>query len=222
MSMSLDRSTTLKPEKSHFAVIFGSFLKGWPLKDSFLCGYLLHTLASKMNSMKKSKIDICHCQSYTEINIRKHEFGAENLWCCLAPKNGKSGNTIKRVSFVLSFDTKLSNKGFLMVRDALDLLLFSMKKQSKNPVGILLLDHLKDHAQGLYNHSMNGSVSKDLVGEKLTNNMDAQFSGGYSISFSDWLNHFMVDYDIIRILKDYVGYTSWFDVPLSERGYCYR
>jgi hypothetical protein len=61
-----------------------------------------------------------------------------------------------------------------------------------------------------------------LVGEKLTNNMDAQFSGGYSISSNDWLNHFMVDYDIIRILKDYVGYTSWSDVPLSERGYCYR
>jgi hypothetical protein len=70
---------------------------------------------------------------------------------------------------------------------------------------------------------MNGSVSKDLVGEKLTNDMDAQFSGGYTISSNDWLNLFMVDYDIIRILKeDYVGYTSWTDFPLSERGYCYR
>jgi hypothetical protein len=69
---------------------------------------------------------------------------------------------------------------------------------------------------------MNGSVSKDLVGEKLTNDMDAQFSGGYSIRSNDWLNHFMVDNDIIRILKDYVGYISWSDVPLIERGYCYR
>ncbi len=188
-------------------MIFGSFLKGWPLKDSFLCGYL-HTLASKMNSMKNSKIDTSHCQSYTGINIRKHEFGAENLWHRLAPQNGKSGNTIKRMSFVLSFDTKLGNKGFLMVRDALDFLPFSMKKRSKNPIGILLLDHLKDYAQGLYNHLMNGYVSKDLIGEKLTNDMDAQFSGGYSISSDDWLNHFMVDYDIIHILKDYVGYTS--------------
>jgi hypothetical protein len=109
-----------------------------------------------------------------------------------------------------------------MVRDALDFLLFSIKKWAKNHVGILLLDHLKDHAQDLYNHFMNGSVSKDLVGEKLTNGMDAQFNGGYSISSNDWLNHFMVDYDIIRILKDYVGYTSWSDVLLSMRGYCYR
>jgi hypothetical protein len=45
-----------------------------------------------------------------------------------------------------------------MVRDALDFLLFSMKKQSKNLVGILLLDHLKDHAQGLYNHLMNKPI----------------------------------------------------------------
>jgi hypothetical protein len=191
------------------------------IEGFILCGYL-HTLASKMNSMKDFKIDTSHCQSFTEINIRKHEFGAENLWHHLAPKNGKRGNTIKRMYFVLSFDTKLGNKGFLMVRDALDFLLFSMKKRAKNPVGILLLDHLKDHAQGLYNHSMNGSVSKDLVGEKLSKDMDAQFSGGYSISSNDWFNHFMVDYDIIRILKDYVVYTSWSDVPLSERGYCYR
>ncbi len=141
---------------------------------------------------------------------------------CLAPKNGKSGNTVKRMSFVLSFDTKLSNKGFLMVRDAIDFLIFSMKKWAKNPSVILLLDHLKDHAQSLYNHLMNGSVSKDLVGEKLTNNIDAQFSEGYSISSNNRLNHFMVDYDLIRILKDYVGYTSWSDVPMIERGYCYR
>ncbi len=202
-------------------MIFGAFVKGWPLKDSFLCGYL-HTLASKMNSMKDSKIDTSHCQSYTEINIRKHEFGAENLWRCLAPNNGKSGNTIKRMSFVLSFDTKLGNKGFLMVRDAIDFLVFSKKTRGKNPVEILLLDHLKDHAQGLYNHLMNGSVSKDLVGEKLTNNIDAQFHGGYSISSNNWLNNLMVDYDIICILKDYVGYTSWSEVPISERGYCYH
>jgi hypothetical protein len=39
------------------------------------------------------------------------------------------------MSFVLSFDTKLGNKGFLMVRDALDFLLFSIKKWSKIPLG---------------------------------------------------------------------------------------
>jgi hypothetical protein len=210
-----------KTGKSHFVVIFGAFLKAWPLKDSFLCGYL-HTLATKMNSVKDSKIDTNHCHLFTEINIRKHEFGKDSEWRCLAPQNGKSRNTMKRMSFIVSYDTKLRNKGFLIVRDAINFLTFSMKKREKNPVGILLLDHLKDHAQGLYNHLMNGSVSNDLVAEKLTNDIDAQFSGGYSISSNNWLNHFMVDYDIIRILKDYVGYTSWSDVPISERAYCYH
>jgi hypothetical protein len=50
------------------------------------------------------------------------------------------------MSFVLSFDTKLSNKGFVMVRDAIDFLIFSMNKRAKKIVGILLLHHLKDHA----------------------------------------------------------------------------
>jgi hypothetical protein len=89
--------------------------------------------------MKDSKIDTSHCQSYTEINIRKHEFGAENLWRRLAPKNGKSGNTIKRMSFVLFFGTKLSNKGFVMVRDAIDFIIFSMKKRAKIPLGFSCL-----------------------------------------------------------------------------------
>jgi hypothetical protein len=131
-----------KTGKSHFSVIFGAFLKAWPLKDSFLRGYL-HTLATKMNSVKDSKIDTNHCHLFKEINIRKHEFGKESKWHCLAPKNGKSGNTIKRMSFVVSYDTKLGNKGFLIVRDAINFLTFSMKKRETNPVGILLLDHLK-------------------------------------------------------------------------------
>ncbi len=32
------------------------------------------------------------------------EFGNESLWLRLPPKNGKPGNTVKRLSFVLSFD----------------------------------------------------------------------------------------------------------------------
>jgi hypothetical protein len=32
----------------------------------------------------------------------------------------------------------------------------------------------------------------------------------------------MVDFDIIRILKEYVGYKSWTEVLINERGYCFR
>jgi hypothetical protein len=32
----------------------------------------------------------------------------------------------------------------------------------------------------------------------------------------------MVDYDIIRVLKGYVGYSSWTEVPTKQRAHCYR
>jgi hypothetical protein len=32
----------------------------------------------------------------------------------------------------------------------------------------------------------------------------------------------MVDYDIIGILKDYVEYTSWSDVPIKQRESYYQ
>ncbi len=32
----------------------------------------------------------------------------------------------------------------------------------------------------------------------------------------------MVDYGIVRILKNYVGYSSWDDVPLKQKELCYK
>jgi hypothetical protein len=59
-----------KTGKSHYVVVFGAFLKAWPLKDSFLRGYL-HTLANKMNSVKNSKIDTNHCHSYRNQHMKE-------------------------------------------------------------------------------------------------------------------------------------------------------
>ena len=42
------------------------------------------------------------------------------------------------------------------------------------------------------------------------------------LHWDDCLNHWMVDYDIIRVLKGYVGYSSWTDVPTKQRGLCYK
>jgi hypothetical protein len=208
-------------KRTHYVVVYGFFGKAWALKASFLRTYL-HIIAGKMNSMKGSKVDLNHCHSYYEINTRKHEFGSESVWRRLAPKNGKSGNTIKRMSFVLSFDTVHNNLGIDKVKDAIELFLFSMKKRDTNQVGELLLNHLKDHAVGLYDHLLAGTGNVDLVETKLTNDINSHFIGEYSISRQTPLNRFMVDYDIIRILKEYVGYTSWSDVPMIEQGYCFR
>ena len=184
--------------------------------------YLPSLLARKMNSMKGSKVDLNHCHSYYEINTRKHEFGSESVWRRLAPKNGKKGNTIKWLSFVLSFDTVHNNLGIDKVKDAVKFFMFSMKKRESNQVGELLLDHIKDHAVGLYDHLLSGTGDVESVEKKLTDDINSHFTGGYSISRQNPLNRFMVDYDIIRILKEYVGYTSWSKVPMTKRGYCFH
>ena len=124
----------MQTKRTHYVVVYGFFGKAWALKASFLQSYL-HIIAGKMNSMKGSKVDLNHCHSYYEINTRKHEFGSESVWRRLAPKNGKSGNTIKRMSFVLSLDTVHNNLGIDKVKDASELFLFSMKKCETNQVG---------------------------------------------------------------------------------------
>jgi hypothetical protein len=97
-----------------------------------------------------------------------------------------------------------------------------MKKRESNQVGELLLDHIKDHAVGLYDHLLSRTGDVESVEKKLTNDINSHFTGGYSISRQNPLNRFMVDYDIIRILKEYVGYTSWSEVLMTKRGYCFR
>ena len=126
------------------------------------------------------------------------------------------------MSFVLSFDTAYNNHGIDKVKDAIEFFLFTMKKRETNQVGELLLDHLEYHAVRLYDHLLSKAGNLDLVENKLTNDINSQFIGGYSMSRQNPLNRFMVDYDIIRILKEYVGYTSWTEALMTERGYCFR
>ena len=109
-----------------------------------------------------------------------------------------------------------------MVKDALEFLAFTMKKRKTGPVGGLLLNYLKDHAEGLYKHVTAHQPSVRSAEESLTNDIDAQFLGGFTINTNRWLNCFMGDYDIIRVLKNHVGYKSWDDVPTIEREYCYK
>jgi hypothetical protein len=126
------------------------------------------------------------------------------------------------MSFVLSFDTAHNNLGIDKVKEAIELFLFLMKKRETNQVGELLMNHLKDHAVGLYDHLLAGTGNVDLVEKKLTDDINSHFIGGYSISRQTPLNRFMVDYDIIRILKNYVGYSSWDDVPYNQKELCFK
>ena len=117
-----------KSGQGSYVVIFGVLKKAWTLKPLFLHGYL-GTLVEKLNSRNDTSINVEHCETYYEFNIKKMEFGNESLWLRLPPKNGKPGNTVKRLSFVLSFDDTDSSQGLEMVQDALEFLAFTMKKK---------------------------------------------------------------------------------------------
>jgi hypothetical protein len=96
-----------------------------------------------------------------------------------------------------------------------------MKKRQSNPVGPLVLEHLKKHVEGLYTYLVRDNLSEATVAKKITNDMDTHFSV-FIVKWNDSLNHWMVDYNIICILKYYDGFSSWADVPKNQRSLCYK
>jgi hypothetical protein len=68
---------------------------------------------------------------------------------------------------------------------------------------------------------MRYNLSKDAVAKKITDDMDKHF-GVFIVKWNYSLNHWMVDYNIICILKYYVEYSSWGDVPTKQRNLCYK
>ena len=97
-----------------------------------------------------------------------------------------------------------------------------MKKREINPIGPLIVEFLKDHASSLYDYLLKKKPNEELVSEDITDDIDKHFRAGFVTHWDDYLNHWMVDYDIIRILKNYLGYSSWKDVPLKQKELFYK
>jgi hypothetical protein len=76
------------------------------------------------------------------------------------------------------------------------------------------LDHsfsktLKKLQKGLYRHLMKGdNQSEESVAHNITQDINEHFSGGYNIIWNDTLNHFMMNFDIIQILKNHIGFIT--------------
>ena len=97
-----------------------------------------------------------------------------------------------------------------------------MKKRDINPIGPLAIDYIKEHVSSLYEYLLKKKPNEELVAKDITDDIDKHFRAGFVVHWDDCLNHWMVDYDIIRVLKGYVGYSSWTDVPTKQRGLCYK
>jgi hypothetical protein len=202
-----------KTGKSYWIIVFGDYGSAWTLKSQFIKGYIGTVLAK----IKKPTIDIGHSSSYYDINIRKYEFGKESVW-----RRKEQCKITKRLSFVYTCDTANKRNGKQGVIEAIKFLFMLMKKHEINPIGRLVLEYLKDHASALYKYLLKMKLNEELVTKDLTDDIDKYFHAGFVLHRDDCLNHWMVDYHIICILKDYVGYSSWTDVPSKQRELCYR
>jgi hypothetical protein len=202
-----------KTGKSYWIIVCGGYGSAWTLKSQFIKGYI----GTVLTKIKKPTINIGHSSFYYDINIRKYEFGKERVW-----RRKDQSKTTDRLSFVYTCDTANERNGKQGVIEAIKFLFMSMKKCEINPIGPLVLEYLKEHALSLYEYFLKKKLNEELVAEDLTDDIDKHFHAGFVLHWDDCLNHWMVDYNIILILKGYVGYSSWTDVPTKQRELCYR
>ena len=118
---------------------------------------------------------------------------------------GNPNQTIKQISFVYSCDTakgdSIGKKGLCK---AINFFFLSMKKHNSNLIGPLIVDYLKDQAPGLFKYfqkKYNNNDNEDSIAGKFTKDINKQYCGDYHINWNNYLNHWMVDQDIICILK---------------------
>ena len=202
-----------KTGKSIWIVVFGDYGSAWTLKSQFLKGYI----GALLKRIKIPNIDIGHSDSFYDINIRKYEYGKESLW-----RRKDQSKTTKRLSFVYTCETTNERNGKQGLIEAVQFFFKTMKKREINPIGPLVVEFLKEHASSLYDYLLRKKPNEELIAEDITDDIDKHFRAGFVTHWDDYLNHWMVDYDIIRILKNYVGYSSWSDVPAKQRGLCYK
>ncbi len=133
------------------------------LESEFIRGYLSTVLLGHRQSI----IDINHCHTYEDIHIRKDDFGPESVWRHRSSTTGQKNRTIPRISFVYSCDTTNKKIGKQGISEAVKIFFMSMEKRDLNPIGPMVLEHLKNHVDALYRYFMKDKFNKESVGETL-------------------------------------------------------
>jgi hypothetical protein len=81
----------------------------------------------------------------------------------------------------------------------------TMKKRDINPIGSLIIDFIKEHASSLHDYFLKKKLNEEFVADDITDDIDKHCRTGYILHWDDRHYHWMVDYDIIHKLKNYVG-----------------
>ena len=134
--------------------MFGDYGSAWTLKSQFLKGYI----ATLLTKFKLSNINASQAGSYYDINICKYEYGNESSW-----RRKDGSKTIKRLSFAYTCNTTNKKSGKQGLMDAVQFFFLCMKKRDKNPIGSLLVDHLKEHLASLYDYLLKKNQMKSKL-----------------------------------------------------------
>jgi hypothetical protein len=202
----------------HWSVVYGNFNDAWMLKASFLSAYVRTVLTS----LHCKNEDIIHTGSYYGFNIRSFEFGEASKWKRTKNCRGKI-KTTSRVSFV--FSCKIGDEGFGIPRlkKILDKIAWAMKKRVHNLIGETLFKHCEKEEHQIFEYFMDENHNDEkAVKEKITAAVDAAFKNGLNIRYRCHLNQFMVDYDIIHVLRNDMGYSAWAELTDVECGICFK
>ena len=202
---------------SYWSVTYGGLGDAWMLLGCFMSGYV----RAALSAFKDVSLDLDHSATYHDINIRKVEFGEESVWKRRVNRNGKK-TTTGRMTFVFSSVTSQDEQGLSRLKQVLDCVCLSMKRRVDNPVGKLLWEYIGLNLEHIHDHLMKGGSTDEIIEEKITSWVDTKFNGGYSLRIGCHMDQFMVDYDIIRILKDEMGFRSWAELKEEERGHCFK
>ena len=202
----------------HWSVVYGNMTSAWMLKASFMSAYVNTVLTS----LKFKPDDILHTASYHDINIRNVEHGEQSKWKRIKKNHGKIG-TVSRLTFVFSCKIREEANALVRLTNILDKVIWAMKARANNPIGPILFDHCEQNEERILKYILDANkMNTEAVKDKLTMSIDSVFKNGYNLKYHCHLNQFMVDYDIIRVLKDDVGYKSWSDVSDAERAICFK
>ena len=90
-------------------------------------------------------------------------------------------------------------------------------------MGTELIKHLQKEEQRIFDYftTQYNNNEKTII-QKMTDSIDAVFKNGINFRMHSHLNQFMVDYDIIRVLRDDMGYSSWADLSKTELDLCFK
>jgi hypothetical protein len=113
--------------------------------------------------------------------------------------------------------------GIRCLKKILDKVAWAMKKRNHDPIGETLYKHCEKNKHQIFDYFLDENHNDEkAIKEKMTAAVDASFKNGLNISFYCHLNQFMVDYDIICVLRNNMGYSSWSELTNVEHGICFK